>query len=492
MSLASPSIRPLSALRSARLSPVSVAPCLALLIVLAIAAGSPTTLNDGDSWWHVRAGEWMLAHRAVPSIDVFSYTMAGRPWTAHEWLSEVLLALAFAAGGWSGVVLLAGAAAGLAAFVLTTRLGRVLEGPALALVVLLALSLMAPGLLARPHLLALPVMVIWSGALLDARAAGRAPSLLFLPLMTLWANLHGGFALGLALTAAFALEALLAAPALARRAVVFGWGRFGLLAGAAALLTPHGVEGLLFPVKLIGMQSLAMIGEWKPSDFSRPGPLEIALMALLALAMTRPVRVKPFRLALLLGLLHLALSHVRHKMVLGAIAPMLLAEPIATALGQGRRAGVHGDLEQGAGRGWRAWPLIATAMLALAIGALRIAVPVQRGDGPAAPIAALAALPDRLRAEPVFNAYDFGGYLIWSGIKPFIDGRTDMYGDAMMAEQASIVAAKPGSLEQGLERHRFSWTILHPSDPLAGVLDRDPHWRRLYADPFAVIHERLG
>src|SRR6185369_4559302 len=80
-------------------------PGLLLVSLFAVAictalAWVPKVLGDPDTYWHIAAGEWILDHRQIPLVDPFSYTFAGQPWTAHEWLSEVLLALAFRAGGW--------------------------------------------------------------------------------------------------------------------------------------------------------------------------------------------------------------------------------------------------------------------------------------------------------------------------------------------------------------------------------------------------------
>src|ERR1700754_1802182 len=86
----------------------------AALAAFALAALSPGLLNDGDTYWHIRAGQWMLAHHAVLRADVFSYTAAGQPWHTAEWLAEIVMALAFA-GGWAGEHLLFGTAAALMA-----------------------------------------------------------------------------------------------------------------------------------------------------------------------------------------------------------------------------------------------------------------------------------------------------------------------------------------------------------------------------------------
>ena len=87
------------------------------IALFALAAFSPAVLGDGDTFSHLATGEWIIAHGAAPRADPFSHSMPGAPWVAHEWLSEVLLALAFRLGGWGGVVLMTGAAAASAALI---------------------------------------------------------------------------------------------------------------------------------------------------------------------------------------------------------------------------------------------------------------------------------------------------------------------------------------------------------------------------------------
>jgi hypothetical protein len=457
-------------------------PPLAALAVFALTLFAPQVLNDGDTWSHLATGDWILAHGAVPSVDPFSFTMAGAPWSAHEWLAELLLALAFRAAGWSGVVLLTAAAAAAAVLILTRRVARNLEGPALLATTLLGVSLLSPSLLARPHVLALPILAAWASGLMAAREADRAPSLFLLPLMVLWANLHGGFAFGLALIAPFAIEATLAAPQSGRLAVIRDWSLFALPAVGAALLNPRGLEGLLFPVRLLGMAGLSNIGEWQPASFSHLEPLEVGLLGLLGLALVKPVRVPLVRLALLIGLAHLSLQHGRHQMLLGMIAPMLLAAPIARAIGQ--EAAPAGETNR-----YRP-AILTTAALAVALAAVRIVWPIVRVDGPTAPIAALDAVPAAMRERPVLNGYAFGGYLIWAHVRPFIDGRADMFGDEFLALYGRLTAPDPAALDDVLAHYAIAWTIFPRGAGVAAIMDREPGWRRLYADSFAVVHVR--
>src|SRR5262249_34518602 len=149
------------------------------------------------------------------------------------------------------------------------------------------------------------------------------------------------------------------------------------------------------------------IQEWRPADFSHPGPFEAALLAALFVGFSRGVRVSPLRLLLLLGLTHLALQHSRHQILLAVIAPMLLAEPRGRALA----ADEPGPRARTGALATAAAPLCAAAAVAL-LG-LRLALPVQRVDGPMSPISALAHVPSEVLAQPVFNDSGFGGYLIF-------------------------------------------------------------------------------
>jgi hypothetical protein len=481
MSVAWPIARPASnPLSETRLAGFGVAAIAIFLFTLAVF--SPQVLGDGDTWSHVATGEWIIAHGAAPRVDPFSHSMAGAPWTAHEWLSEVLLALAFRVGGWSGIALLTGAAVALAALIVGLSAARELRGAPLMAIVAISLSLVTANLLARPHVLALPLAAAWGAGLVAGRDRGRAPPLWLAALMTAWANMHGGFIFGLILIGPFALEAVTEARAQARFLAARAWATFALAALAAALINPYGVDALFLPFRLMSVENLSRISEWRPQDFSHFGTMELALLTLMGLALTRPFAMPPIRAALLLALVAMALQHSRHQMLLGILAPMLLARPIAAAIRYERP-----------GDGWRrvapvAFP--ATLAAAVAIGGVRFLTPIVPIDGAAAPISALSAVPPELRGKPVLNDYAFGGYLIFEHVRPFIDARVELYGDPMMSLYDKLRSGDREAVESALKRYDIAWTVFAPDERIVSVLDQEPGWRRLYADATAVVHVR--
>lgn len=456
--------------------PASGLAAFAGCLVFAIAVAVPAILNDSDTLWQIRTGDWILAHHAIPWTDPFSFTAGDRRWFPHEWLAEVLLSLAHQAGGLEGVMVLAAAAAGLAAGLLFMSLSRVLPPFRAFEGLVLAASAAAPSLLARPHLLAWPCLVLWCDGLIRARAVRSAPSLWLLPVMVIWVNLHGSFMAGLLLPFAFAAEAMLD-PDADRYRAARDWGVFILAAWAAALINPAFADGLLFPFHMLGMQSLGLIGEWAPPDFSKFQPVEVVILAGLALGFTTNIRLPPIRLLLLLGLVHAALTHSRNQQLLGIVGALILAEPVAAML-----PGVQPSAP-------KRWIMPGAAFLALAALCLRLTIPLGLQRSEASFAAAIATVPADIRARPVLNAYAYGGDLIFAGVRPFIDSRADLYGDGFIHRYLAAVG-DDRALRQVLEADHIVWTIFPAADPMISRLDALPGWRRLSDTNGVMIHIR--
>ena len=285
---------------------------------------APQIFHDGDTWWHLATGDWILTHRAVPTRDIFTYTFADRAWNAHEWLSEVLMALSYRAAGWSGLHILFALAFGATAATLAFALRRRMDFVPALLVAILGMACVSGSLLARPHLLALPALALWLAVLTEARARNAAPPLWLAIVMLIWANLHGSFAFGLALAAALGGEAIFGSND--RGKAARQWGLFLIVSLAAALVTPQGLEGLLFPFKLLGMPGLATVGEWAPSDVGHLSPFLLSLLLMIFALAQGMVRLSVTRASADLRCAsHLsgAFSHVRHVMLFGIAAPLL-------------------------------------------------------------------------------------------------------------------------------------------------------------------------
>jgi hypothetical protein len=465
---------------------IAAYPIVAMCIGYAIVLFSRAVLNDADTYWHIETGMWMLEHHALPSGDPFSYTFAGAPWTTHEWLSEVLMALAYRAGAWDGIVVLFGVAAATTCGLLARYLARWLNQPAATAVFVFGIACCGPSLLARPHLLALAALTAWTIGLVSAKDDDTAPWLL-LPLMTVWANLHGSFIFGLALTLPIAFEAVIEAGP--RRAFIARrWGTFLVAAIAASLVTPNGWHGLSLPFQLMRLTTNASVMEWAPTNFQSFPPLEGALMALLYVAFSRNVRLPIDRLIIVLGLLYLGLAHTRHQMLAGIVGAIVLAKPLGQAF-HGADGEVNRGKESCADRRARTLIFAGVAFMVL-LTVVRLTHPIERTDDRVSPVTALDHVPPDIRTEPVFNSYDFGGYLIFKHVKPFIDGRALPYGDDYISAYLAAVAPNQAEFARIVEKYRIRWALLAAGSPAAKMISALPDWRRLYVDGVAAVYVR--
>jgi hypothetical protein len=454
------------------------------IYVLLVLAGNHL-LTDPDTLWHNTVGQWMIDHHAVPHTDIYSFTMRGHPWISMQWMAEVLFAEAYALFGWSGTVVVAAAGAAATFALLAKFLSRHLSDSATTVFVAVALALTAPHLLARPHILALPVMVLWVGGLIDAADRRAAPSFWLLPLIALWANLHGGFILGIMLVAPIALDAVVGADAASRKSLVLRWAAFGVAALIAGCCTPYGWNSMLASKNILEMGSaLPLISEWRPADFSSISPFEICLLMGIGLALLRGITLPPTRILLLLGLLHMALAQGRATEILALLAPMVLAVPLAKQIGAAEAS------PAGAAPPSRGLLFAGVAIVLLAGTVAYASVTRFEPNARQSPVAAVAAL-KKMNFTRVFNDYDFGGYLISAGVAPFIDGRTDIYGEKFFVDHNNASGLiEPENLFRLLDEYKIEATLMRTQSAATKLLDHIDGWQKVYSDDIATIHVR--
>ncbi|WP_309603354.1 hypothetical protein [Sphingomonas sp.] len=448
------------------------------LIVPAIIGSSLTIFNDGDIHWHIAAGQWILDHRAVPTVDPFSFTFGGRPWMAFEWGSQLIYGGAYRLEGYAGVAAVVTGLLVALHLIIIANARRWLGPMGVAITIILLNLVIIPMTLARPHMFGWVLLALWLHVLLKAREQSRAPPLIAAALMILWVNLHGSFAIGLVIAAIFALDACIEARW--RWPVVRGWLLFGIGSALGAMITPNGIDGFLYPLSVAQLKTLPLIVEWRPSDWSRT-PYFFVAIGLAALLMAwRGVKLRLVIAGLLALLLLMAFHQMRHQAVLAIVAAMLLPK----ALGRAERGALFDHAHR-----WRIAVGAGAAIAALLL--FRATLPLEPTENGAYPRSAIAALPADLRAAPGLNDYSFGGPLIQAGIKPYIDGRSDMYGDAFFADYQRILDGDRGAFDRAATHHGLRYTMLAPRyAALIARLDSDPAWQRIYADQIAIIHRR--
>jgi hypothetical protein len=104
------------------------------------------------------------------------------------------------------------------------------------------------------------------------------------------------------------------------------------------------------------------------------------------------------------------------------------------------------------------------------------------------PVDAVRFLQTEQPPGPLFNSYNWGGYLIWElpDYPVFVDGRTDLYDDEFLTEYLSIFLAQEG-WEEGLDRYQINLVLIEPESMLGRILEEQGHWQLLYDDHQAMV-----
>ncbi len=487
-------------------------------ILAVIGMGSRMLNIDGDLGRHLTIGGYILDHGRVPTADLFSHTMAGQPLTPHEWLAQVLFALAYRVMGLNGVVVLC-ALVIATSFWLVFRLARGKSQALLAAVFVTVLAMAAASLhwLARPHVFTFLLLAAWVNVLEDLRS-GRLQRWWLLPvLMLAWANVHGAFIAGFVTWGLFGLG--LAWDAFWKR---FPQGeglhgrfwRYYLLGGGAALavtlINPAGIGLWATSAGYIGNSYLVgHTAEYLPPDFHNPSTWPFLLMICLivtALGLQPGKRAEADALPAANVLpsaawLVMGLYSVRNVPLFAIVAAPLLAvaacEWLAASHHRARLLKQFSALDQRLLRTEQRlrgalWPVL---VLALAIMGLRSGARLdfqQTGsqfDPQVFPVRAVDWLVEHPQPGAMFNHFPWGGYLLyrlWPGQNVFIDGQTDFYGEPLTRQYEQVITLAPG-WEEVLDRYQVQWAIIPTGSALANALRGQAGWQVLYEDQTALI-----
>jgi hypothetical protein len=467
-----------------------------IMVVIVLAKG----LTDPDYFTHVRTGQLIVDTGQVPTTDPFSFTWFGEPWTLHEWLSEVFMYLLTSAVGVLPSLVVFGLVPGALLAILlfaVVRRGVPLRPAALACV--LAAWVFIPYVTIRPQaiswlLMAVLVVFLWG---LDAAKPRRA--LWLIPLFILWANLHGLWVVGLGVVALYALFTLagrtpMAAPG-ARAWVAAAF--VGCLLGV--MLTPAGPAGVLYPLRYVdaGDWGMANIQEWQSPDFHNPAHWGL-LALILALIAIGPWGRAPGWMGVL-AILGVAMSLVslRNAPLLAVWAVPVLAMGLA-ARWPARLAARPAPPSQEPVR--RAMEAIA-AIAVVVVSAVLVLPQTPAADLDAAiaeafPVAAMERLAEVDPDARVLAEYGWGGYVIWSGYddgaRVFVDGRNDMYDQAILDDYSAIRAADPGweELLAAYEVEAMLWPpdVVLTRGLLDGPLPDGSAWCEIYRDEVQVLY----
>jgi hypothetical protein len=437
--------------------------CITLFYCLFLFQGYQKLFRDSDAGWHIRTGEAILATGSLPRTDPYSFTRAGQPWFAWEWLADVAAGGIHRTLGLKGIAVFYAAAISVGVW-LWFRLHWALGGN------FLIACAMAPLLLStcNIHWLARPHVLSWIFLLLAVLP--RKPNLIVVGLVTaLWANVHASFFFAPLIALLFALEDRWYLKAAA-------------VAAVAPLLNPYGLQLYVHVFRyLTDTELLSRIGEFQSFDFHSAGAAQIIATVIIGviggtLALTQK-RVHHFALAIVITAM--ALRSAR-ALPLSALLLLPIANAAITAwLPLPAFLKYSENLRALDARfcGLALTPLV--LLLAFYL------TPAAGFPADQFPVSAYPHIPPGAR---LFAPDKFGGYLIYRSngtLKVFFDGRSDLYGADFLKRYARLVQVRPGWREYW-DSFDFTHALLPADAPLLPALEQIG-WRPIYEDKTATL-----
>jgi hypothetical protein len=458
-------------------------------------------LSDGDFWWHLKTGEYILNTHSIPKTDFFSFTNYGRAWVAHEWLSEAIFYVIYARVGFNALIIVFAILTALAFWIAFKRSdSHPLIGGFAAL---LGVWAVLPTIGVRPRVFTLLLSSVYLALLGRYVRRGQGREIWWLvPLMALWVNLHGGFLMGLVLIGLMIVGVPLDAwanrerlsstlPGLRTLIVVL------VACMLAACLNPHGVWIYKFPFEIfLSPIQQQTVNDWLSPNFhqSEAIPLFILLLLTIAALALAPRRPRPSELVLFLATLYMTLKSQRHVAIFGLVAVPLMADYLQnwiTARSDGKLFGAATSST------WDRKAIFLSVLFLLPLFAFAwklkltvFAAPNQLAID--APVKAVEYMQQhQITGKTLTDPNIWGGYLIWKTPENpvYIDGRIDMYGDDFVKEYLNIILGYIDWREP-LDRYGVQIVIVAPKSVLATGLRNAPNWQQVYGDEMAVVFTR--
>ncbi len=475
-----------------------------------IAMGPYLFNSDGDLGRHITLGRIILERGSIPTLDELSHTRLGDPFSPHEWIAEVIFALAYTWFGLSGVVLVTGAVLGLVFWLLTYRVLKISASTPITLI-LIVIGLAASRIhwLARPHIFTY-IFLLLMVELVQSRMRFRWKLLCYAILQLLWVNTHGAFVSGLAVLGMIlvgdAVDALrqkqnpLQAPPVRENLALF------FLGLALSLINPDGIQIWATIYGFLSSRYLVShTAEYQPPNLLQTGVLPFTIMLALGLVCAviafRRLALRKILLLIFFGIF--GITSGRNIPLYILLALPILAEGFAPLLPRFRMQldAQLGGVDQPAQSSPLNLAVFLSVLFVLSFGFGGLIYRLQPGlssrnelSPQKFPVEAVTWLETHPQQGNVFNDFMWGGYLLFRSypdIKVFIDGQTDFYGEALTRDYESIINAWDG-WQTKLASYRVDWVLVRTDSPLWRAILADPlAWQPVYSDDTAGIARRI-
>ena len=441
-------------------------------------------ISDTDVWWHLRTGEWIAQNGAVPHTELFS-NAAGEPWDAYSWLYEIFVYWLFAKIGLLGIVLYtASMVAAIAAAVHYSIRQANQDFKTGVVLTLLAMYTMGRIFTPRPWLLTIILFALELGILMQVRKTGRIRHLLWLPILfVLWANIHIQFIDGLVVLGIALAESLAAR----RWSKIQGNLPLGPISAifaasiAGTLVNPYGWGVYKVAYDLVAQTgSIAPISELSAVSFRSMDDWCLLLLAIGAVwALARARRFTFFEWGLLAFAIFTSFRSQRDVWVLAIAGSMIAASGFP-----------QDESDRFCVRAIHIPIICIVTSVAIVLGLKAEHLNNEQLQAKLVkdlPIHAVEMVKQQGWRGPLFNDFNWGGFLIWwMRIPVSMDGRTIVYGNPDIMRSYATWNGYPG-WDSDPDLVHAGIVFAPVGTPLTQLLHLQPCMRTAYRDDLAEV-----
>lgn len=474
-------------------------------------------IHDTDAWMHLSLGRLIWDFNGLPTKELFVYPNFSEPFRYSSWLFAVLFYLAFYITGSAGLVFLKASTVTTAFFFLLCDSLRPLKNGTVAVLVLSVVAVIAmQRFVMRPDIF---LMLFLSSTIfiLNSYLYRQTPKgLYFLPvILFFWANIHtsvnlivvpvGAFVMGSLLQKFLNQRGLSEAPFLSNRQIrllLIFFGASFLL----SLFNPNGFGQYGAGVRFIGSAFYKQeIMELLPPT----GKLKMFLLVLAGLIsasfLLNPKNISIIHLFLVAPFLVMPFMAIRFNYLMLIVGGPIFARNVTCFCK--RRKRIRDAAQSSPMKVFAVIPILAVVGLYITDrvpNSSFVDYENQFGvgfDEALMPSGAVAFMDREGIYGRVFNSYDYGQYIIWTGYPKrqiFVDARGGLPADLMEKSSRFRLDKDGGILDELYAKYKFD-SMLIPAAEIATSLSvlqkidvafHHPEWALVYWDDKSLLYLR--
>ena len=440
--------------------------------------------RESDYFWHIKAGEYMFKN-GILKKDVFSWFLKGKYWFSHEWLFEIILYLLNLVFG-KFHILVYGFVCFLSLLIIIffSNKKNFFKNIPFSLFWIALFLILIGFAQARPHLISFNFLALTIYLLFDLYRNENSKKIFFLPLITiLWANIHGGssnlsyiFCFIFMTCGLFKFNfAKIEATRISKKQFL-KYLIVMILCMGCILINIHGIKMFIYPyTNMMNTLMIENINEWKPTTIGNVVhlPYFIVCFIILLVFLVSEKKISLIDFVLFLCVLFLGLKSIRFWAYTYIVMSFVVFKYVKK-----RKYDNYSNL---------VIFLVGLLFMGIFFANEKMAFKGIKTNDLNKEIISIIK---KEKPQKLFNMYNYGGELIYNGIKVFIDGRADLYSNYNYEDYLNISKLESDYVKL-INKYNFDYFLVNDTYPIYIYLKYSDNYKKIYDKKKVSIFKKI-